>query len=85
MNEDLWAFHDDQVLALGCRYKIELQRKRINYSLRVFDEDGRIIIDSGSIAGVDQDYRYIWLASTIKARRNNGNYSSGYIERFEIS
>ena len=36
------------------------------------------------IEGVPQDYELVWLASTIDAKRNKGNWSVGYIERISL-
>jgi hypothetical protein len=81
---DLWAFHGEEILTLGVRYRVELGRTGDGYSLRVLGEDGEVIVGSGNIEGVAQNYAWVWLSSTIKARRNRGNWSSGYIEGFEI-
>jgi hypothetical protein len=41
--------------------------------------------DSQEVEGVPQSYGYVWLASTIKSRRNNGNWSTGYVENFTMA
>ena len=78
---DLWAFHGDEPLAWGRVYTVELCRTRDQYRLRVLDEEtGALHTDTGEIQGVVQPFEWIWIASTIKSRRNNGNRSTGYIE-----
>ena len=78
---DLWAFHGEEPLAWGRRYTVRLERNRGMYRLRVLDEGtGTLHTDTGEIRGVNQPFQGIWIASTIKSRRNNGNWSTGYIE-----
>jgi len=51
----------------------------------VLDEDGgAVLFDNGGIEGVNQQFDRIWIVSTIKSRRNNGNWSTGYIENLEM-
>ena len=61
-----------------------IERVKENYRLQVFDEEKVMIQDSGWINGINQNFNWIWLASSIKSRRNNGNWSSGYIENFSV-
>jgi hypothetical protein len=80
---DLWAFHGKEPLSLGERYVVELDRVGDQHRLRVLTEDGETVcVDTGGIEGVNQSFDWIWIASTIKSRRNNGNWSTGYIESF---
>ena len=80
--EDIWAYNGTHVFDFGKRTIIEIERVEDLYRLRVFDEKKEMLQDSEWIKGVNQDFRWIWLASTIKSRRNNGNWSTGYIENF---
>jgi len=52
--------------------------------LVVQDQEGVVVENSGVVEGVSQSYGYVWLASTIKSRRNNGNWSTGYIENLAM-
>lgn len=82
--EDMWAYHGTHVFPFGHRFIVELERDKENYRLQVFVEEKVMIQDSGWINGINQDFNWIWLASSIKSRRNNGNWSSGYIENFSV-
>jgi hypothetical protein len=64
----------------GDRYSVEVSKVENDYRLDVRDSAGMITEDSQWVAGDPQSYEYVWLASTIKSRRNNGNWSTGYIE-----
>jgi hypothetical protein len=78
---DLWAFHGAEPLSWGQRYVVELDRDGDGHRLRVLSEDGEnVCVDTGGIVGVNQPFNSIWITSTIKSRRNNGNWSTGYIE-----
>ena len=78
---DLWAIHGEEPQAWGRRYKVKLDREGDQYRLNVIDEETNALhTDSGEIKGVNQSFQQIWIASTIKSRRNNGNWSTGYIE-----
>ena len=79
--QDLWAFHNAEPLTWGKRYLVKLDRIGDRHRLRVLNEDGGIVyVDTGDIEGVNQPFDRLWIASTIKSRRNNGNWSTGYIE-----
>jgi hypothetical protein len=54
--------------------------------LRVYSDssNGEPFEDSGGIEGADTKYRYLWLSSTLRSRRNTGNWSTGYIENLVI-
>ena len=79
--QDLWAFHNAEPLTWGQRFLVELDRVVDRHRLRVLSEDGGIVyVDTGDIEGVNQPFDRLWIASTIKSRRNNGNWSTGYIE-----
>jgi len=83
--QDLWAFHGKEPLEWGRRYHVELSRTDEMHRLRVLDEETEALcVDSGEIQGVSQVYTGIWIASTLKSRRNNGNWSTGYIENLTI-
>jgi hypothetical protein len=73
-----------QVFPFGTQFEVKVSRIGEFFMLRVIDEYGSILEDSKEIAGVKKDYEYLWLASTIKSRRNNHNWSTGYIENFTI-
>jgi len=78
---DLWAFHGPEPLSWGQRFVVELNRVGNHHQLRVLSEDGETVcVDTGVIEGVSQSFDWLWIASTIKSRRNNGNWSTGYIE-----
>ncbi len=81
--QNIWAFHSDERFILGQRYMVELDRIGAIYSLKVMSENHETCYcDTGEIRGEKQAFRWVWLASTIKSRRNNGNWSTGYIEEF---
>ncbi len=79
--QDLWAFHGETLLAWGRRYTVRLERAGDLHRLRVLNEEtDEFRVDSGEVQGVVQHFDWIWIASTIKSRRNNGNWSTGYVE-----
>ncbi len=80
-----FAFHGSSQLGFGTRYAVKVSRDGGNYRLTLQDGAGLIVEDSGDIEGVLQGYEIVWLASTIKSRRNNHNWSSGYIENLTIA
>ena len=83
---DLWAFHGAEPLSWGQRYVVELDRVGDQHRLRVLSEDSEIAcVDTGRIEGVNQSFDLLWVASTIKSRRNNGNWSTGYIENLTMT
>ncbi len=98
-NGDGWAIyfeqlsHRDKVIAFqgksrlyfNNRYTLKVSRVEGSYRLMVQDIAGLIVEDSKEIVGVPQNYGYVWLASTIKSRRNNGNWSTGYIENLSLT
>jgi hypothetical protein len=86
LGRDLWAFHGDEPLFWGQRYVVELDRVRDQYQLRMLSEDSKIAyVDTGGIRGINQSFNWLWIASTIKSRRNNGNWSTGYIEKLKMT
>jgi hypothetical protein len=86
LGRDLWAFHGEEPLFWGQRYVVELDRVRDQYQLRMLSEDSKIAcVDTGGIRGVNQSFDWLWIASTIKSRRNNGNWSTGYIEKLKMT
>ena len=72
-------------LDFGSRYTVKVSRVGSDYRLVVRDATGLTLEDSGDVGGVPQSYSHIWLASTIKSRRNNGNWSTGYIEGLSLA
>ena len=74
------AFEGSARLEFGSRYTVKVSRDWGDYRLFVLDGEGLTVEESGDISGVLQEYSEVWLASTIKSRRNNGNWSTGYIE-----
>ena len=84
--KDLWAYHGAYIFPWGIRFIVELERVGNTYRLRVLSEEDEIILeDSGWIMGVSQVFGWLWLASSIRSRRNNGNWSTGYIENLHTS
>ena len=79
------AFQGSSQLRFGDRYTVKVSRVESDYRLEVQDDAGMIAEDSQEVEGVPQSYGYVWLASTIKSRRNNGNWSTGYIENFTMA
>jgi hypothetical protein len=78
---DLWAFHGAEPLSWERRYLVVLLRVGSRHRLRVLSEGGEnVFVDTGEMEGVNQPFDWLWIASTIKSRRNNGNWSTGYIE-----
>jgi len=83
--QNLWAFHGEELFSWERRYVVELDRIGDRHGLRVLGEEcGTVHVDAGAIEGVNQQFDRIWIASTIKSRRNNGNWSTGYIENLEM-
>lgn len=83
---DLWAFHGPEWLSWGQRYVVEMDRFGDRYRLTVLDDaSNSVCVESGAIEGVNQSFDWLWIASTIKSRRNNGNWSTGYIEGLTMS
>jgi hypothetical protein len=65
---------------------VKLDRAGDRHRLRVLREDGgTVYVDTGHIEGENQPFDRLWIASTIKSRRNNGNWSTGYIERLTMT
>jgi len=64
---------------------VKVSRLEGKFKLVVEDHTGLMLEDSGEMVGDVQSYDWVWLASTIKSRRNNGNLSSGYIENLKIT
>ena len=82
--DQVFAFHGTSQLHFNNRFIVKASRVEGNYRLMVKDHTGMIVEDSIEVEGVPQNYGCIWLASTIKSRRNNGNWSSGYLEKLKI-
>ena len=83
--DKVFAFQGSTRLLFKDHYSVKVSRVESDYRLVVQDQDGMIMEDSGVVEGVSQSYGYVWLASTIKSRRNNGNWSTGYIENLTLS
>jgi hypothetical protein len=84
--QDLWAFHGEEPLSWEKRYLIKLDRVRNQHKLRIMSEDSKIAyVDTGVIKGVNQSFDWLWMSSTIKSRRNIGNWSTGYIEKLILT
>jgi hypothetical protein len=82
----LWVYDGSESLSLGQRYKVEVQRIGDQHRLRVFNEETDAeYVDTGEIQGLNLPFNWIRVASTIISRRNNGNWSTGYIENLKIS
>ncbi len=83
--QDLWAYHGAETLNWRQRYTVELSRTENQHRLRVMNEETNALhVDTGDIRGVNQPFDWIWIASTLKSRRNNGNWSTGYIEKLSL-
>jgi hypothetical protein len=83
---DLWAIHGEERFEWGRRYRIKLDRKGDQYRLRMIDEETDApLTDFKELRGINQPFQQIWIASTIKSRRNRGNWSTGYIEKLVMS
>lgn len=83
--EKVIAFQGKSRLHFNNRYTLIVSRVEGDYRLVVQDSAGLIVEDSKEIEGVLQNYGFIWVASTIKSRRNNGNWSTGYIENLSLT
>ena len=82
----LWVFDGTESLTLGRRYAVEVQRTGNLHRLRVLNEEtDAVCVDSGEIQGLKLPFHWIRVASTIVSRRNNGNWSTGYIENIQIT
>lgn len=82
----LWVYDGTESLSLGRRYAVEVQRVGDRHRLRVLDEEvDAVYVDSGEIQGLNIPFRWVRVASTIISRRNNGNWSTGYIENLQIT
>ncbi len=65
---------------------VELVRVGDRHRLRVLGEtNNTVFVDTGGIEGMNQPFDWLWIASTIKSRRNNGNWSTGYIESLHMT
>jgi hypothetical protein len=83
---ELWVYNGSEPLTWETRYIVKLQRTGNKYRLRVLNEEtNTICVDTGEIQGINQPFHRIWIAATIKSRRNNGNWSTGYIENLTIT
>jgi hypothetical protein len=81
----LWVYDGTEPLNLGQRYIVEVQRSRDHHRQWVLDEEtDAVCIDTGEIQGLNLPFRWVRIASTIISRRNNGNWSTGYIENLKI-
>ncbi len=78
------AFEGSARLLFGGLYTVRVSRDWSDYRIVVVDGEGLTVEDSGNVSGVVQGYSEVWLASTIKSRRNNGNWSTGYIEDLSL-
>ena len=83
--DQVFAFQGSSRLHFGDRYTVKVVRVDGNYRLEVLDSAGMLVEDSQEVAGVPQSYEFVWLASTIISRRNNGNWSTGFIENLTLS
>jgi hypothetical protein len=83
--DEVFAYQGSSKLNFNNRYTVKISRVGGNYRLVVKDCAGYIVEDSKEVEGVNQSYRFVWLASTLKSRRNNGNWSTGYIEKLTIT
>ena len=82
----LWVYNGTKPLTRGQRYMVKLQRTGNQYRLRVLNEETNTLhVDTGEIQGVNQPFHRIWIAAPIKSRRNNGNWSTGYIENLTMT
>jgi hypothetical protein len=82
----LWAYDGTGSLLLGRRYAVEVRRTGNLHRLRVLDEEtDTVYVDTGEIQGLNLPFRWVRVASTIVSRRNNGNWSTGYIEELLIT
>jgi hypothetical protein len=82
----LWVYDGMEPLTWGTRYTVRLQRTGNQYRLRVLNEETNALhVDTGEIQGVNQPSHWIRVTSTIRSRRNNGNWSTGYIENLRMT
>jgi len=82
----LWVYDGTESLVLGRRYAVEVQRTGHQHRLRVLNEKAEVVyVDTGEIPGLKRPFRWFRFASTIVSRRNNGNWSTGYIENIQIT
>jgi hypothetical protein len=82
----LWAYDSTEHLSLGQRYSVEVHRTGDQHRLRVLNEEtDAVFVDTGEIQGLNLPFHWIRVASTIISRRNNGNWSTGYLENLNIS
>lgn len=82
----LWVYDSTESLTLVHRYAVEVQRTGNQHRLRVLNEEtDAVYVDSGEIQGLKLPFPWVRVASTIVSRRNNGNWSTGYIENLRIT
>jgi len=82
----LWAYDGTVSLTLGKRYLVEVQRSGDWHRLWVRDEEtDTVYVDTGEIQGLKIPFHWVRVASTIISRRNNGNWSTGYIENLQMT
>ena len=68
----------------GQRYTGEVQRTGNQHRLRVLNEETSVVyVDTGDIQDLNQPFRWVRVAPTIISRRNNGKWSTGYIENLK--
>ena len=86
MTKDIWAYHGNHVFPFGDRFIVKMMRDNECYRLQVIEEQTKMVLeDSKWINGINTTFNWIWLVSSIRSRRNNDNWSTGYIENFCIN
>jgi hypothetical protein len=84
--QGLWVYDSTEILTLGQKYLVEITRTGDQHRLRVLNEKtDTVYVDTGENRGLIQSFCWIRVASTIISRRNNGNWSTGYVEKLKIS
>ena len=78
----LWEFHGGRVFPWGAAVVVEVERGEGGYRLDARVEGGPEE-GVGWLEGSGQGFDRVWMASTIKSRRNNHNWSTGYVEALE--
>ncbi len=79
----IFEVHGTYVFSFNKPYSITLCRSDTVYKITVKDEN--TVLEIYEETSIPETYDHIWLASTIKSKRNNGNWSTGYIESLKIS
>jgi hypothetical protein len=77
-----WEWHGSTRFELGATYRVTVEREDRSCRLRVSPHGSmkETLEDSGTLRCMGTAYREIWICSTLRAKKNRENWSSGFIE-----